>query len=233
MQHDNITTDLLSIAIIDEGFMKHFLVLICLLFASSAFAGEVPTDPWKVSPLLPGQKAPAFTAPSATGGDFTFDPSNMEKPMILIFYRGGWCPFCNLHFAELRKAEQPLLDMGYEMNFISMDTAELMAEAHLKGDEPLTYGLISDADANISKAFGVGFRVDDETYNKYKNDYKLDLEQKAGGNDHHILPAPSVFVIDTDGIVKFSYTNPDYKVRLHPDVLVSAARNMPGYAMRR
>ncbi len=212
--------------------MKSLLVALFALCTIPSFASDVSTDPWSVKPLLPGQQAPAFSAPDAAGGLFDFDPENLEKPAVLVFYRGGWCPFCNLHFAELRKAQQPLLDMGYSITFISMDSAELMAEAHLDG-EPVPYGLVSDAAATISKAFGIAFRVDDETYEKYKNKHNLDLEQKAGGNTHHILPAPSVFIVDTDGIIKFSYTNPDYKVRLHPEVLLAAARHMPGYSMSR
>ena len=210
------------------------MLLITLLFLApiGLVSAEVPDDAWQVSPLLPGQAAPAFNAPSATGGDFDFDPSNLEKPMVLIFYRGGWCPFCNLHFAELRKAEQPLIDLGFDISFISMDTAELMAEA-VEGDDSPDYRLLSDSAADISKAFGVAFRVPDETVTLYKDKMGIDLEKSAGGNTHHILPVPSVFIVGRDGIVKFSYANPDYKVRLHPDVLVSAATHMPEYRITR
>ncbi len=215
--------------------MKHNpLLLITLLFfaATGPLAAEVPDDAWQVTPLLPGQSAPAFSAPSAAGGTFDFDPSNMEKPMVMIFYRGGWCPFCSLHFAELRKAEQPLLDMGFDISFVSMDTAEIMAEA-LEGDDAPDYRLLSDSASLVSRAFGIAFRVDDDTVNRYRNKMGIDLEKSAGGYDHHILPVPSVFIIGKDGIVKFSYANPDYKVRLHPDVLVSAAQHMPDYRIRR
>ena len=64
--------------------------------------------------------------------------------------------------------------------------------------------------------------MDDETYDRYIG-YGINLEE-ISGETHHVLPAPSTYIIGTDGIISFQYTNPNYKVRLHPDVLLAAAR---------
>ena len=72
------------------------------------------------------------------------------------------------------------------------------------------------------RAFGLAFRVDDELNEKYLS-YDIDLE-RASGEDHHVLPAPATYIIGTDGVINFAYINPDYKVRLHPDVLLAAAK---------
>ena len=73
-----------------------------------------------------------------------------------------------------------------------------------------------------NRAFGLAFQVDDELFSKYLT-YNIDLE-KASGQAHHVLPAPATYIIGTDGIINFAYINPDYKVRLHPDVLLAAAK---------
>jgi len=203
-----------------------------LFFLAGAQAAEVPTDAWDVEPLLPGVTAPAFTTTDARGERYTFDPEDRERGAIVIFYRGGWCPYCNLYLAELRKAEDALLALDLELIFLSGDSAEMLAEAMADADDVPNYTLLSDASSQIAQAFGVAFTVDDATVEKYK-DYGIDLEKASGGFTHHNLPAPATFVINAEGKVVFTHVNPDYKVRLHPDVLVAAARTMPDYVMKR
>jgi peroxiredoxin len=76
---------------------------------------------------------------------------------------------------------------------------------------------------SISKAFGIAFKVDDETYQKYL-DWGLNLEA-ASGHTHHLLPAPSTYLVGRDGIIQFQYTNPNYKIRLAPSILLAAAED--------
>ena len=78
---------------------------------------------------------------------------------------------------------------------------------------------------DAAKAFGVAFKVDDGMLTKYKG-FGIDLEA-ASGEKHHYLPVPSVFLIGTDGVIKFRYFNPDYKVRLSSEELLAAARQNP------
>ena len=75
----------------------------------------------------------------------------------------------------------------------------------------------------ISKAFRIAFKVDDETVEKYKQ-WNIDLE-KTSGYDHHLLPAPATFLVGKNGIIQFQYTNPDYKIRLAPSILLAAAKD--------
>jgi peroxiredoxin len=144
----------------------------------------------------------------------------MQKPLVLTFFRGGWCPYCNLHLAELRKAEGELKEMGFDIWFISIDRPELLYDSLEQSD--IGYTILSDSGLEATRAFGLAFRVSDETVERYKT-YDIDLEA-ASGESHHVLPAPSTFIIASDGMIRFQYTNPDYAVRLHPDVLLAAAR---------
>lgn len=181
---------------------------------------DIHEDASAVQPLLPGMAVPAFQLRDATGAEVNFDPSNLQKPLILTFFRGGWCPYCNLHLAEMRKAEAELNGLGFDLWFISPDKPELLYESLEQPD--IGYVVYSDAKLEAMRALGIAFRLSDEVNTKYL-EYGINLEV-VSGESHRALPAPSTFLIGTDGLIHFQYTNPDYTVRLHPSVLLAAAK---------
>jgi peroxiredoxin len=198
--------------------------MLLLLFAGSAPAQsqrtDIHPDAGDVQPLLPGMQAPSFDVLSVEGEPVHFDPSKMDKPLVLSFFRGGWCPYCNLHLAEMRKTEGELRELGFAIWFISIDRPEVL---YASLDQPdIGYTILSDSKLDATRSFGLAFRVSNETVEKYLK-WDIDLEG-ASGETHHVLPAPSTFIISDEGIIRFQYTNPDYAVRLHPDVLLAAAR---------
>jgi peroxiredoxin len=181
---------------------------------------DIHDEASQVQPLLPGMKAPAFEVLTVESRPLIFDPDKMGKPLVLTFFRGGWCPYCNLHLAELRTAESELKTMGFDIWFISIDQPSVLYDSL---DQPdIGYTILSDSRLSATRAFGIAFRMPDEMVERYL-EYDIDLEA-ASGENHHVLPAPSTFIIGSDGIIRFEYTNPDYKARLHPDVLLAAAR---------
>jgi peroxiredoxin len=201
-----------------------FAAVLLAFFSTHALAQsqrtDIHPDANDVQPLLPGMQAPSFDVVSVDGQPVHFDPGNLQNPLVLTFFRGGWCPYCNLHLAELRKAESELREMGFDIWFISIDRPELLYDSL---DQPdLGYTILSDSKLEATRAFGLAFRITDEMVEKYKQ-YDIDLEA-ASGESHHVLPASATFIIASDGMIRFQYTNPDYHVRLHPDVLLAAAR---------
>lgn len=143
-----------------------------------------------------------------------------ERPTVLIFYRGGWCPFCNRHLQSLAGIEVELKKAGAQLVAISPDKPAKLKETPDRGK--LGYRLLSDSDAAAAKAFGVAFKVDGATVEKYKG-YGINLET-ASGRDHHLLPHPAVFVANTNGTIRFAHVNSDYKVRLEPKKILEAMR---------
>ena len=142
------------------------------------------------------------------------------KPAILIFYRGGWCPFCNLQLSELRTMQKQVEALGYRVIAISPEVPTELKATMTK--DKLDYTLLSDSKADALRAFGIGYRLDDTTYTKYKG-FGLDLEKRSG-ETHHALPVPSVFIVDGDGVLQFSYSHPDYRVRVPGSVVLEAAK---------
>jgi peroxiredoxin len=188
--------------------------------AVTAFGADArsPDDPARIRPLAVGAPAPAFTVRDADGKPFHFAPSKLAKPVVLIFYRGGWCPYCNAHLKDLRVTEPKLVAMGYEMLFLSTDRPEILRTS-LK--EAVSYRLLSDNEVRAARAFGIAYRMDDATYEKYKG-YGLDLESTQGAK-HHELPVPAVIIVDRKGIVRFVHVDPDYTVRLDAASISAAA----------
>ncbi len=190
--------------------------------AAAANAGPtaLPAAAEDVRPLQAGATVPDLALLTAAGQPFALRAALRERPAVLIFYRGGWCPYCNRHLGQLQTVEADLRALGYQVLAVSPDRPGKLAEsaARLR----VTYTLLSDRALAAARAFGIAFRVDDATVETYRG-YGIDLEE-ASGETHHALPVPAVFLVGRDGAVRFAHANPDYKVRLAPGALLAAAR---------
>jgi peroxiredoxin len=174
----------------------------------------IPAKPTDISPLLIGESIPMVVIPDATGKSYDLNAKISERPTILIFYRGGWCPFCNKELAGLQAIQGDLVKMGYQLIAISTDSPDNLAKSI--GKHQLTYTLLSDADLNVSKQFGIAFKAPAA--------YSSTLAAGSDGkNVDKLLPVPSVFILDQKGIIQFEYINPDFKQRISSDLLQSVA----------
>ncbi|MDF7798055.1 peroxiredoxin-like family protein [Pontiellaceae bacterium B1224] len=189
-------------------------VLILMAALSAAFASTA-----EIKPLTSGQPIPAATLKTAEGVDFDLQAAIAEQPTILIFYRGGWCPYCNRHLAALQDLDPQLRELGYQIIAISPDRPSELAKSADAGH--LSYTLLSDSKVEAATAFGLVFTVDDGTIERYKK-HNIDLEASSG-ESHHQLPVPAVFIVGTDGVIDFAHANEDYKKRIESEVLLNAA----------
>ncbi|MGD9583512.1 MAG: peroxiredoxin-like family protein [Lysobacterales bacterium] len=188
--------------------------------AQPAAAAELAASATEVRPLLLGSAVPEVKLQTVDGADTTLKTLLAGKPAVLVFYRGGWCPFCNLQLSNLRLIEKDLTAAGYQLIAISPDRPEELRRTLDK--QALGYTLVSDHHAEAIKAFGIGFVLDAETTGKYAK-FGIDIDQ-ASGEKHHGLPVPSVFIVDGAGTLQFEYVHPDYKVRVPSEVILAAAQ---------
>lgn len=179
----------------------------------------------EIQPLGPGDAAPRFTVETVGNERFDFDPRSLQRPAILIAFRGGWCPYCNMHLSELRHAIPEISAMGIDVLFLSGDRSELLTSSleretqdHIDG---LGYTILSDANAQAAIALGIAFKAPDRTL-KRRHEKGDDIEGSSMAR-HGVLPVPAVFAIDREGKITFAYANPDYKIRLSSDELLAAA----------
>jgi peroxiredoxin len=193
-------------------------IMICTIAALTAVltvtAGEGP------QPLMIGTQIPDLTLKTAAGESLNLPAAAKEQPLVLIFYRGGWCPYCNAHLGQLQEIDPQLRELGYRIIAISPDRQEKMDESLDK--TKMTYTLLSDSSMEAAGAFGLAFEVDAETMKKLDS-YNIDIED-ASGEKHHMLPVPAVFLVGTDGVIDFVYANPDYTTRIDPEVLLAEAK---------
>ena len=174
----------------------------------------VPVKPEDISPLLPGENIPQVKLIGADGQRFDLNAAVLSKPTILVFYRGGWCPYCSKQLSGLQEIEQDLTKMGYQILAVSTDSPENLKQSVTK--EKLSYTLLSDADLAASKQFGIAF--------KSPQAYDTFLPQTSGGkNRDKLLPVPSIFILNRKGNIRFEYINPNITERLSPALLKAAA----------
>ncbi|RCW38325.1 peroxiredoxin-like family protein [Marinilabilia salmonicolor] len=191
---------------------KTGLLIFAALLAVSATFAQLPDKAEDISPLLYGEKIPNADLVEADGSSHQLYSLIQEKPSVLLFYRGGWCPYCNRHLAEIRDVEQQVEELGYQILAVSPDSPENLKVTDK--DQQLNYRLFSDANGELCKKAGIAFKAPDK--------YGSMLKEKSGGqNDEGLLPVPAVFVVDHDGVILFEYINPDYSTRLSGGLLLA------------
>ena len=202
--------------------MKLLSALFATLLLTAQMAQAAPTaaeSSADTKALGSGAAIPTASL-STPNGESTSLTELARKPTIAIFYRGGWCPYCNRHLKEIQGVQQQLLDMGYQIVGISPDKPQALKKT-IEGQE-LHYQLLSDNKGDAARAFGIAFDAGKEYGPKYGDRITTMLEN-ASGEKHHQLPVPSVFILK-DGKVAYSYANVDYRTRLSADELLKAAK---------
>jgi len=190
-----------------------FAVLLSAFFMSSGVPAQerpIADEPTATKPLEKGQKVPEVTVKGLDGKDISLASLHQEKPLVIVFFRGGWCPICTKHTQQLIKVYPELKEKGFEMIGVSPDSVESTKANIDKSSIP--FSLYSDSELNATSGFGLAFKVDDATVTKYKG-FGIDLE-KASGQTHHALPIPAIYVVSKEGVVTFAHSNPDYRQRL-------------------
>lgn len=203
--------------------------LVCSLSLQQSHAGDAIAESADlVNPLKTGERAPSFFVRAADGSELYFDPDALARPAVLITFRGGWCPFCNMHLSELRTVVPEIAAMGVDVMFLSGDRPEMLY-ASLAADTQediadLDYTIYSDADAQAAIALGIAFKASDRTINR-RLEKGQDIDDSSMLN-HGVLPVPAVYAIDTAGMIRFDFIEPDYKVRLPSDELLAVAKEL-------
>lgn len=187
--------------------------------SSSDISVDYAEDAKDINPILTGTDIPDPPLRTTDADTVRLMELVSQQPTVLIFYRGGWCPYCNKHMAQLQQAEEKLVEMGYQILAISPDRPKKLKQSITKHD--LEYTLLSDSPMKATSAFGLAFKVSQQTLKRY-DEIGIDLEASSG-YDHHLLPVPAVYLVDTNGMIHFRYINPDYETRINSNLLLTAA----------
>lgn len=165
-----------------------------------------------------GDSAPDFALPNARGGCVQLYQALKQGPVVLSFYRGGWCPFCNLELQALQARLPDIQALGAHLIAISPETPDhslTTAEKHGLGFE-----VLSDTGNRTARAYGLLFTVYQEMRPLYLK-WGLDVPA-CNGDDSWELPVPATYVIDTSGLVRAAHVDKDYTRRMEPGQVVAA-----------
>ncbi len=186
--------------------MKYLITSLMILISFSASYAQENRMP---AGLNIGDKAPSFTATDNTGKIFNLYEELKKGDIILLFYRGQWCPYCNKELSMFNDSLSYINSKGASVVAITPETNENIDKTISK--TKATFSIISDQGLSIMKDYKVNFTVDDKTINRYKN-YGIDFNSNNGENGAN-LPIPATYLIGKDGIIKYVYFNTDYKKR--------------------
>lgn len=173
-------------------------------------------DTLKIDPIRIGEKIPDVTLQNTLGEKLKLRKFVSQKPSLLIFYRGGWCPYCNVHLAELGKIELELVGLGIQIFAISPDRIEYLKESEIEHE--LHYTFLNDSKLEAAKAFGLAYKVDRGTLDALTG-YKISLRERSG-EEHEMLPVPAAVLVNTDLTVSYIFADEDYTIRINSSVLL-------------
>ncbi|MBP8114999.1 MAG: AhpC/TSA family protein [Chitinophagaceae bacterium] len=183
--------------------MKKILLFVFMLSSIGLFAQEAPEG------LFIGSKAPDFKGKDQNDIDIKLKDLLKKGKVVLVFYRGQWCPYCNKQLSALQDSLQLIIDKGATLLAVSPEKIEMIDKTVEK--TKAEYSILHDKDLKIMKAYDVDFEVPENTVTRYRN-AGLDLEKLNGENGTN-LPVPAVYIIDKESTITYRFFDKDYKKR--------------------
>ena len=201
--------------------MKNLINLLAVMtlsfFSCKAQTNLTPIKAEDISPLLIGEILPKASLQDADGKTMDLETILKLKPTVLVFYRGGWCPYCNMQLSGLVKIEQEILDLGFQIVAISPDDFQNLKNTEEK--DSIKYSLFSDQDGKFIQDIGIAFQTP-----TIVKGYIATKGQKGKTSD--TIPVPTVMIVDKEGKILFEYINPNYKERLPSEMLLAVLKTL-------
>lgn len=170
-----------------------------------------------------GDNAIDFELPNPKGQLISLSGLLKKGPVVVTFYRGSWCPYCNLQLRALQSKLDDIQKLGATLVAISPEVPDdSLTENEINN---MDFTVVSDQDAKVASQYGVAWEVPEFLMEHMRVDRGLDLKTINNGNAS-VLPIPATFILGTDGIVKWNYVNVDYRTRSEPDEIIEVLKNL-------
>lgn len=168
--------------------------------------------------LQAGDRAPDFSLPDATGKLWRLNNALRKGPIVISFYRGGWCPYCNLTLRALQQILPAIHQLGAQLVAISPQTPDESLSTAEKNE--LQFPVLSDSQSRAACSFGIAFELAEELRPIYTK-FQHALPDK-NGDASWMLPIPATYIIDQEGIIRLAFQDTDYRNRLEPAEILCA-----------
>lgn len=166
--------------------------------------------------LKVGAVAPSFTLAEADDGPLSSTDLLARGPLVLSFYRGVWCPYCNIELEALQEASAAIRATGAQL--VAISPQSLVNGRKAKHEKQVTFPMLSDPNGEVANAFGLRFRLPDDLIALYKS-FGVDLAV-VNDDPSWTLPMPARFVVAPDGVIVYAEVSPDYTRRPDPTDLL-------------
>jgi len=173
--------------------------------------------------LKAGDRIPEFELPNVEGRLVTSEELLARGPLVLSFFRGGWCPYCALELVALQEALPDIAARGANAAAITPDTGA--AFAAVKRDNRLDFDILSDLDYGLALLFGIVFKLPDAIRDLYLR-LGIDLGARHGNRHAWLLPVPATYIVDRHGIITHANVDPDFRRRMEPDEIIKVLDRM-------
>jgi peroxiredoxin len=187
--------------------MKKFITVLACCFLTVTIVAQ--TDMMKPEGLKLGDTAPDINAIDQDGKKVLLNELLKKGDVVVIFYRGQWCPFCSKQLSKVNDSLSFVNAKGASVIAVTPETADNIKKTIEKTEA--SYSIIGDKNMDIMKSYKVNFGVDEKTVEKYKT-YGIDFD-KANGTNGANLPVPATYIIGKEGKIKYVFFNPDYSQR--------------------
>lgn len=172
--------------------------------------------------LKEGAQAPDFTLPDLLSNQVTLSQLLKQGPVVIAFYRGAWCPYCNVQLHAYQRALPQIQALGASLVAISPQTPD--NSLSLAEKQGLTFSVLSDVGNQVARQFGLVFALD-ETVRAAHRQVGADLPA-YNGDESWELPMPGTFIIDQSGTVRLAFVDPNYTRRLDPSVVIERLQQL-------
>jgi peroxiredoxin len=166
--------------------------------------------------------APNFTLPDAAGKSVTLNDLLRSGPVVLTFYRGGWCPYCNIQLRAYQSVLPRIAALGGRLVAVSPQLPDNSLDTVTKN--ALTFDVLSDVGNKVARSYGLVYSLADEIRSALRSNNKA--LPSINGDESWELPVPATYVIARDRRVALAYIEVDYRKRLEPEALLTCLRSL-------
>jgi peroxiredoxin len=171
-----------------------------------------------------GDKAPNFTLKNATGKEVSLQALLKDGPVVLTWYRGGWCPYCNIAMSAMQQQLPDIQKAGAQLVALSPELPDKTLTTKEKNH--LEFEVLSDLNHTVAKAYGILFELTPKVRELYKKNFNMiEFNGKEAGDG--TLPLAATYIIDTDGTIQWAFLDADYRKRAEPGDIVEFLEEMP------
>jgi len=165
---------------------------------------------------------PAFNLPNENNELRSLDNFLCNGPLVVSFYRGAWCPYCNLEINALQKSLPDIISAGGQLVAVSPQTPDKSVDQ--VSASQLSFEVLSDVGNKLAKDCGLVFTLPEALRPIYET-WQIDIPGHNGDNSFE-LPIPATFIIDTDGIIRYAFADMDYTKRLEPNIIIEQLKSL-------